>query len=424
MALTDEEIRALRVAGGLRTDSGASRRLMMRLRRERPWAVEPYGAVPLLGEDFPRQLRQMLRQFDNELRARQFRADGAVAVGGHDIDDELDAMVATPPTFIEQQLQEARIRQRALAGSQRETVSKGINDFVKDKWMFQADRASWTDVIASIFRPGSRLNPPPPDPDDAVASSDYACIKMQIVRATNVPSRVVPFVHDDDDGNGDGRKSRRSKSSRLRGKQRPGMQSSGRSGMRGSGGMRSSGMRSSSRRRRRQEEDDSNVVNTFVEVRFQHNTPFETPSRFGTSPQWNEKMHLELHTENGKYNQDTLGKIQDVIRIILWDEIELDGNSDRCYLGHVDVPFQTLLQKGRIDGSLALTTPPKFRDPKEDRSTCIGYRRQGFRLVERDGEFLDSPTMMCVVCDGSPGVDAMATALAQCACFAAYLAAR
>ena len=85
-------------------------------------------------------------------------------------------------------------------------------------------------------------------------------------------------------------------------------------------------MRSSSRRRtKRKEEDEAEQVNTFVEVLFQNNAPFETPSRFGTSPQWNEKMHLNITTENGKYNQETLSEIQDSIRIILWDEIELDG---------------------------------------------------------------------------------------------------
>ena len=380
IALTDVELREMQAAGGSRVDSGRSRRLMMRLRRERPWAVAPYGAIPLMQPDFSRQLRQLLRMYDNELRARQFRVDGDADPSAA-MEDDL-AFVATPPTFIEEQLQEARLRQRVLAGSQRESQAKGLRDYVRDKWSFQADSTSWTDVLASIFRPESRLNPPPAAPEDAVTSADACAIKMQIVRATDVPSRVPPQL--DDDG-GAKRKSKK----KHRSKGRPG--DSSRMG-------RESSMRSSSRRRtKRKEEDEAEQVNTFVEVLFQNNAPFETPSRFGTSPQWNEKMHLNITTENGKYNQETLSEIQDSIRIILWDEIELDGKGDRCYLGHVDVPFQTLLQKGRIDGALALHVPPKFRDPKEDRSTCIGYRRQGFRLRERNGEFVDNPTMMCVL---------------------------
>ena len=139
------------------------------------------------------------------------------------------------------------------------------------------------------------------------------------------------------------------------------------------------------------------IIIFHTQVRFQHNLPFETPSRFGTAPQWNEKLQLNVQTSNGKFDQDSLTAVEDDIRIILWDEIEIGGDTDRCYLGHIDVPFQALFQRGKISGNLALVMPPKFRDNKMDRSTCIGYRNQGYRIAEEDGKFVEYPTMLYVV---------------------------
>jgi coiled-coil and C2 domain-containing protein 2A len=132
-------------------------------------------------------------------------------------------------------------------------------------------------------------------------------------------------------------------------------------------------------------QDEEERVCAFVEVSFQKRKA-RTETKLGQNPQWNELIKLNIITEDD-YSPETLMDSDistEMIYVNLFDEQVIDILEDdrtreqfkherieKVWLGSVEIPFATVWERARVDGSFPIEVPSTLLqyDRKVDRNT-------------------------------------------------------
>ena len=115
-----------------------------------------------------------------------------------------------------------------------------------------------------------------------------------------------------------------------------------------------------------------NVVNPFIEVMFQKRTT-RTEAKSGINPQWNELLKLNIVTQEDDFSPESLLESDistEMIYINVFDEVTIDLIQDerqraqfsherreRIWLGSIQIPFCTVWERSRVDGSFPISIP-------------------------------------------------------------------
>ena len=136
------------------------------------------------------------------------------------------------------------------------------------------------------------------------------------------------------------------------------------------------------------------IVRSFVEASFQHNTA-RTVVADGPNPTWNQNMELSFKPPNNDFSPENMKKVQDCLHLHLFDEVKVDILEDERertskihqrienkWLGSLSIPFSSLYQNTRIEGTFRLHSP----------SVLLGYERLGQSLQQHLGWRPTTPT--------------------------------
>ena len=121
------------------------------------------------------------------------------------------------------------------------------------------------------------------------------------------------------------------------------------------------------------------VVSSFVEASFQSST-VRTVVADGPNPAWNQQLEMMFKPPNNDFSPDSMRKVQDSIHLHLFDQVKIDILDDERersskihqrlenkWLGSLSIPFSSLYQNTRIEGTFRLHSP----------SVLLGYERLG-----------------------------------------------
>lgn len=108
---------------------------------------------------------------------------------------------------------------------------------------------------------------------------------------------------------------------------------------------------------------------TCVEVKFQENRE-ATVRMPGSAPLWKQSIGLPFRAPGDDYSPSALNQVRDDVYFTLFDEVDEDdayrggkmegentARTERRYLGSFTIPFSTIYQLGRIEGTFRLHTP-------------------------------------------------------------------
>ncbi|TPX36153.1 hypothetical protein SmJEL517_g01415 [Synchytrium microbalum] len=237
-----------------------------------------------------------------------------------------------PPTHTQDNLNDAknqlsllkRVRAHHLLRSARSLRPKRVSDYVKET-SFLATQATMPTVLSTLFRPYRPLRPYRDPQTDGVQMPDRVQLIFQVARALNVPVRSH--------------------------------------GSHASGGG-----------------DGLVTVKPFVEISFQSQRARTTCSE-GPNPIWDETLSLDVQVPNNDFRPDMLMESElpsELIWFHLFDEIIIDLVDDerdrneyshfrreRNWLGCFSVPFASVYEQVRVEGSFCVRVPP----------ATVGYER-------------------------------------------------
>eukprot|EP01137_Pigoraptor_chileana_P026496 Opistho-2@7843 len=113
----------------------------------------------------------------------------------------------------------------------------------------------------------------------------------------------------------------------------------------------------------------SGAVRPYVEVRFQGDVR-RTYVSDGPNAQWNEELSLSFAAPDDDYSPQSLSGVDDKVYFNLFDEVVVDILRDdrqrdtnihqrleRRWLGSLSLPFSTIYQNGRVDGTFQMESP-------------------------------------------------------------------
>ena len=120
-------------------------------------------------------------------------------------------------------------------------------------------------------------------------------------------------------------------------------------------------------------------VNSFVVARLQ-NSSARTLGAAGPNPAWNQKIELRFKPTNNDFSSDNMRRVKDYLHLHLFDEIfvnlvdeeaerstEVHQRIEHRWLGSLSIPFTSIYQNMRIEGTFRLHSPP----------VLLGYERLG-----------------------------------------------
>ena len=110
-------------------------------------------------------------------------------------------------------------------------------------------------------------------------------------------------------------------------------------------------------------------ANTCMEVRFQEHKE-RTTAMSGSAPLWKQTISLPFRPPSDDYTPSALSQVRDQVYFTLFDEIEEDDamrggtlegekttRTERRFLGTFALPFTTIYNNGRVEGTFRLNTP-------------------------------------------------------------------
>jgi coiled-coil and C2 domain-containing protein 2A len=110
-------------------------------------------------------------------------------------------------------------------------------------------------------------------------------------------------------------------------------------------------------------------ANTCMEVRFQEHKE-RTTSMSGSAPLWKQTISLPFRPPSDDYTPSALSQVRDQVYFTLFDEFEEDDairggtlegekttRTERRFLGTFALPFTTIYNNGRVEGTFRLNTP-------------------------------------------------------------------
>ena len=121
------------------------------------------------------------------------------------------------------------------------------------------------------------------------------------------------------------------------------------------------------------------VVRSYVEATFQ-SSKMRTVVAEGPNPAWNQNLELYFRPPNNDFSPENMKQVQDSLHLHLFDEVKIDILDDEReresriherlehrWLGSLSIPFSSLYQNTRIEGTFKLHSP----------SVLLGYERLG-----------------------------------------------
>ena len=136
------------------------------------------------------------------------------------------------------------------------------------------------------------------------------------------------------------------------------------------------------------------IVRSYVEATFQSST-VRTVVAEGPNPAWNQNLELSFKPPNNDFSPENMKQVQDSLHLHLFDEVRvdiLDDERDRDarihqrlenrWLGSLSIPFSSLYQNTRIEGTFKLHSP----------SVLLGYERLGLSVQQHLGWRPTTPT--------------------------------
>jgi len=137
-------------------------------------------------------------------------------------------------------------------------------------------------------------------------------------------------------------------------------------------------------------------VSPFVEVAFE-DTVLRTTTSSGANPSWNEDLSMSYELPEKNYSSNKHDKAGEILHISLFDEILVDILEDarerattihqriqKQFMGSIQIPFSTLRQRQKIEGTFQLKVPQYL----------LGYsppRSQNNQEVTFEGRQQESP---------------------------------
>ena len=129
------------------------------------------------------------------------------------------------------------------------------------------------------------------------------------------------------------------------------------------------------------------LVNSFVEASFQGCT-VRTGTGAGPNPAWNQQLELVFRPPNNDFSPESMGRVQDSLHLHLFDQVAVDLLEDETerssrihqrlenkWLGCLSIPFSSLYQNTRIEGTFRLHSP----------AVLLGYERLGQAATQVGG---------------------------------------
>ncbi|XP_039261426.2 coiled-coil and C2 domain-containing protein 2A-like isoform X2 [Styela clava] len=139
-----------------------------------------------------------------------------------------------------------------------------------------------------------------------------------------------------------------------------------------------------------QDEREPFKLSPFVSVSFQNNVK-ATNIAEGPNPSWNEEIELPFSATNNDYTPENLQTIDDTLFINIFDRVVRDANVDtrdrddvgessgvatgvvshrvqNHWLGSLKIPFTTIYQQGKIEGTFKLNVPQVMLGYTPDRA--------------------------------------------------------
>ena len=136
------------------------------------------------------------------------------------------------------------------------------------------------------------------------------------------------------------------------------------------------------------------VVRSYVEATFQATT-VRTVVAEGPNPAWNQNLELPFKPPNSDFSPENMKQVQDSLHLHLFDEVKIDILDDERerdskiheriehrWLGSLSIPFSSLYQNTRIEGTFRLHSP----------SVLLGYERLGLSVQQHLGWRPTTPT--------------------------------
>ena len=130
------------------------------------------------------------------------------------------------------------------------------------------------------------------------------------------------------------------------------------------------------------------IVRSFVEATFQNST-VRTVVAEGPNPAWNQNLELTFKPPNNDFSPENMKQVQDSLHLHLFDEVKtdiLDDERERNskihqrienrWLGSLSIPFSSLYQNTRIEGTFRLHSP----------AILLGYERLGLNIHHHLGK--------------------------------------
>lgn len=133
-------------------------------------------------------------------------------------------------------------------------------------------------------------------------------------------------------------------------------------------------------------------VNSFISASLQ-NSSARTSGAAGPNPTWNQQIQLQFKPLNNDFSPDSMRRVRDSLHLHLFDEVlvdlveeeqratEVHQRIEHRWMGSLSIPFTSIYQNTRIEGTFRLHSPP----------VLLGYERLG-QTVQHLGWRPASPT--------------------------------